>query len=123
MNKVNKSQRVHFIGIGGYGMSAIARVMLDMGYHVSGSDIAQKDLTDKLRARGADIFIGHKESNILGADLVVFSTDIPKNNIELLEAERRNIPLIHRSEMLARLLNEKKELLWLVHMAKQRLPR
>ncbi|WP_132770365.1 UDP-N-acetylmuramate--L-alanine ligase [Tepidibacillus fermentans] len=105
---MNKSQRVHFIGIGGYGMSAIARVMLDMGYQVSGSDIAQKDLTDKLRAKGANIFIGHQESNIAGADLVVFSTDIPKNNVELLEAERRNIPLIHRSEMLARLLNEKK---------------
>jgi len=108
VNKVNQSQRVHFIGIGGYGMSAIARVMLDMGYHVSGSDIIQKDLTDKLRAKGAEIFIGHNESNLSGADLVVFSSDIPKNNIELLEAERQNIPLIHRSEMLARLLNEKK---------------
>ncbi|GBF10823.1 MAG: UDP-N-acetylmuramate--L-alanine ligase [Tepidibacillus sp.] len=105
---MNKTQHVHFIGIGGYGMSAIARVMLDLGYQVSGSDVTRKDLTDKLGARGANIFIGHHESNIDGAELVVYSTDIPKNNVELLAAEKQNIPLIHRSEMLARLLNEKK---------------
>jgi len=109
VNKVNHAQQhVHFIGIGGYGMSAIARVMLDLGYQVSGSDMAKKDLTDKLAARGANVFIGHQESNLNGAELVVYSTDIPKNNIELQTAERLNIPLIHRSEMLARLLNEKK---------------
>lgn len=106
--KVDNAQHVHFIGIGGYGMSAIARVMLDLGYQVSGSDVTRKDLTDKLMERGANIYIGHKESNIFGAELVVYSTDIPKNNVELLAAEKRNIPFIHRSEMLARLLNSKK---------------
>ncbi len=108
MNRLNIDQRVHFIGIGGYGMSAIARVMLDLGYQVSGSDVIKKDLTDKLLARGAKIFIGHKKSNIEGAELVVYSTDIPKDNVELLAAENNNIPYIHRSEMLARILNEKK---------------
>ena len=105
---MNNAQHVHFIGIGGYGMSAIARVMLDLGYQVSGSDVIKKDLTDKLAARGANIYIGHHESNVYGADLIVYSTDIPKNNVELLAAEKRKIPFIHRSEMLARLLYEKK---------------
>lgn len=108
MNKLNTTQRIHFIGIGGYGMSAIARVMLDMGYQVSGSDVIRKDLTDKLVERGANVYIGHQESNIEGAELVVYSTDIPKNNIELLAAAKKNIPFIHRSEMLARILNMKK---------------
>ena len=108
MNRVNNNpQHVHFIGIGGYGMSAIARVMLDLGYQVSGSDVVQKDLTDKLAARGANVFIGHKESNITGAELVIYSTDIPKDNVELLAAEKNNIPLIHRSQMLAKILNQK----------------
>lgn len=108
MNRVNNNpQHVHFIGIGGYGMSAIARVMLDLGYQVSGSDVVQKDLTDKLAARGANVFIGHKESNITGAELVIYSTDIPKDNVELLAAEKNNIPLIHRSQMLAEILNQK----------------
>jgi len=108
VNSLNTAQHIHFIGIGGYGMSAIARVMLDMGYRVSGSDVMRKDLTDKLVARGADVFIGHKESNLDGAELVVYSTDIPKNNIELLAAAKLKIPYIHRSEMLARIINQKK---------------
>jgi UDP-N-acetylmuramate--alanine ligase len=101
-------QHVHFIGIGGYGMSAIARVMLDMGYQVTGSDVAQKELTEKLSKKGAQVFIGHQADNVKGADLVVYSTDIPGNNVELAAAKERGIPIIHRSKMLARLLNEKK---------------
>lgn len=89
-------------------MSAIARVMLDLGYSVSGSDVIKKELTDKLVANGANVYIGHKESNIDGAELVVYSSDIPKNNIELLAAAKKDIPFIHRSEMLAKILNEKK---------------
>jgi UDP-N-acetylmuramate--alanine ligase len=118
VNKVNastervqeeeKREHVHFIGIGGYGMSAIARVMLDMGYHVTGSDVARKELTEKLQKKGAHVFIGHQKENISGADLVVYSTDIPKENVELTAAQEYSIPLIHRSKMLARLLNEKK---------------
>ena len=102
-----KTEHVHFIGIGGYGMSAIARVLVDMGHKVSGSDMAQKELTDKLVERGAQVYIGHEAKHVSGADLVVYSTDIPKNNVELLEAKNQNISLIHRSDMLARILNER----------------
>lgn len=104
----HKREHVHFIGIGGYGMSAIARVMLDMGCYVTGSDVARKELTDKLQKKGAQVFIGHQAENVAGADLVVYSTDIPKENVELAAAKAQAIPLIHRSKMLARLLNEKK---------------
>jgi UDP-N-acetylmuramate--alanine ligase len=102
-----KTQHIHFIGIGGYGMSAIARVLVDMGYKVSGSDMARKELTDKLVSRGAKVFIGHQPENVSGADLVVYSTDIPQDNVELAKAKNLKIPLIHRSEMLARILNER----------------
>ncbi|WP_134700941.1 UDP-N-acetylmuramate--L-alanine ligase [Ammoniphilus sp. YIM 78166] len=102
-----QTEHVHFIGIGGYGMSAIARVLVDMGYKVSGSDMARKELTDKLVSRGAQVYIGHEAKNVLGAQVVVYSTDIPRDNVELVEAKNQNIPLIHRSEMLARILNER----------------
>jgi len=101
-------QHVHFIGIGGYGMSAIARVMLEMGYRVSGSDVAQQELTEKLAAKGAKVFIGHEAKHVQGADLVVYSTALSKDNVEKVAAESLNIPVLHRAQMLARLLNAKK---------------
>ncbi|TLS53522.1 UDP-N-acetylmuramate--L-alanine ligase [Paenibacillus antri] len=101
-------QHVHFIGIGGYGMSAIARVMLEMGYRVSGSDVAEQELTEKLAQKGAKVFIGHEAGHVQGADLVVYSTALSKDNVERVAAESLNIPVIHRSQMLARLLNAKK---------------
>lgn len=101
-------EHVHFIGIGGYGMSAIARVMLEMGYTVTGSDVASQELTEKLAAKGAKIYIGHIASQVEGADLVVYSTALPKDNVERVEAEKQGIPVIHRAQMLARLLNERK---------------
>ncbi|MFD2670493.1 UDP-N-acetylmuramate--L-alanine ligase [Marinicrinis sediminis] len=105
---MSTAEHVHFIGIGGYGMSAIARVMLEMGYRVTGSDVAQQELTRKLAEKGAHIYIGHEETHVEGADMVVFSTALSKDNVELQAAERLNIPLLHRSEMLARLMNAKK---------------
>jgi UDP-N-acetylmuramate--alanine ligase len=101
------SEQVHFIGIGGYGMSAIARVMLDMGFRVTGSDVASQDLTDKLSAHGAKVYIGHEAQNVTGADLVVYSTALSKDNVEMMEAEKLQIPILHRSQMLARLMNER----------------
>jgi UDP-N-acetylmuramate--alanine ligase len=89
-------------------MSAIAKVMLEMGFHVSGSDLAQQELTEKLAKKGADVFIGHEAEHVQGADLVVYSTALSKDNVEIKRAEELNIPIIHRSEMLARLLNTKK---------------
>ncbi len=102
------SEHVHFIGIGGYGMSAIARVMLEMGYTVTGSDVASQELTEKLAAKGAKIYIGHTPEHIAGADLVVYSTALSRDNVERVAAEELNIPTLHRSQMLARLLNERK---------------
>ena len=100
-------QHVHFIGIGGYGMSAIARVMLEMGYTVTGSDVAAQELTEKLAAKGAKIYIGHTAEQVHGADLVVYSTALPQDNVERIEAQEQGIPILHRSQMLARLLNER----------------
>lgn len=88
-------------------MSAIARVMLEMGYQVSGSDVARQELTDKLAAKGAQIYIGHEPGHVRGADLVVYSTALSKDNVERQEAEQLNIPVLHRAEMLARLLNDR----------------
>ncbi|AFC32715.1 MurC [Paenibacillus mucilaginosus 3016] len=105
---MNTSEHIHFIGIGGYGMSAIAKVMLEMGYQVSGSDLAQQELTEKLAAKGAQVFIGHEAENVKGADVVVYSTALSKDNVEMAAAEELNIPILHRSQMLARLMNAKK---------------
>lgn len=89
-------------------MSAIARVMLEMGFTVTGSDVASQELTEKLIAKGAKIYIGHTAAQVHGADLVVYSTALSKDNVERVEAEQLNIPTLHRSQMLARLLNERK---------------
>ncbi|TNJ66458.1 UDP-N-acetylmuramate--L-alanine ligase [Paenibacillus hemerocallicola] len=105
---MNTTEQVHFIGIGGYGMSAIAKVMLEMGYTVTGSDLASQELTDKLAAGGAKVFIGHEASHVRGADVVVYSTALSKDNVEIAEAERLNIPILHRSQMLAKLMEARK---------------
>ncbi|MFF2480558.1 UDP-N-acetylmuramate--L-alanine ligase [Paenibacillus sp. NPDC058071] len=102
---MNTAEHIHFIGIGGYGMSAIARVMLEMGYTVTGSDVARQELTEKLAAKGAQIFIGHEPEHVTGADLVVYSTALSRDNVERRAAEELNIPVLHRAQMLARLMN------------------
>jgi UDP-N-acetylmuramate--alanine ligase len=98
---------VHFVGIGGYGMSAIAKVMLDMGYRVSGSDVSRRELAERLAERGAKVYVGHAKDHVEGADVVVYSTALAADNVELAEARARHIPVIHRSEMLARLMAER----------------
>lgn len=105
---LNTAEHVHFIGIGGYGMSAIARVMLEMGYKVSGSDVAGQELTEKLAAKGAHIYIGHEPEHVKGADLVVYSTALSRDNVERIAAEDLNIPILHRAQMLSRLMNNGK---------------
>ncbi|MFD1957661.1 UDP-N-acetylmuramate--L-alanine ligase [Paenibacillus thailandensis] len=102
---MNTAEHIHFIGIGGYGMSAIARVMLEKGYTVTGSDVARQELTEKLAAKGARIYIGHEAGHVKGADLVVYSTALSKDNVERVAAEELHIPTIHRSQMLARIMN------------------
>jgi UDP-N-acetylmuramate--alanine ligase len=103
-----KKEHVHFIGIGGYGMSAIARVLLDMGFKVTGSDVAANKLTESLAKRGAVIHLGHDAKLIDGADRVVYSSSIPAGNVELEAAKQSGLPIYHRSQMLAALLNDKK---------------
>lgn len=102
-------KNIHFIGIAGIGMSAIARVLLEMGYNVSGSDLEPNDLTGHIKEMGAHVFEGHAASNVSrDVDLIVYSSSISKNNPELLEAHRRKIPVAHRAEVLGELLNRKK---------------
>jgi len=93
---------VHFVGIGGIGMSGIAEILLDQGFAVTGSDLAASETTERLASLGARVMIGHAPENVLGADVVVYSSAVrPEDNPETMEATRRKIPLIRRAEMLA----------------------
>src|SRR5437588_1035821 len=102
-----KIQRVHFVGIGGIGMSGIAEVLLTLGFKVSGSDLKPNAITDRLRALGATIFEGHRAENAVGAEVVVTSSAIAANNPEVAEARRLRVPVIARAEMLAELMRLK----------------
>jgi len=98
----------HFIGIGGIGMSAVAKILLARGKEVHGSDVARSRQVEQLEAMGANIGIGHSAKNIEGTDVVVVSSAISINNPEVKAAIRRGIPILHRSEMLAMLMKESK---------------
>ncbi len=95
---------IHFVGIGGAGMSGIAEVLLNEGYQISGSDIANNAVTDQLAAKGATIYIGHQPENIDAASVVVVSTAIKQDNPELVAAKEKRIPVVRRAEMLAELM-------------------
>ena len=100
-------QRVHFIGIGGIGMSGIAEIVLSLGYPVSGSDLRRSATTDRLHMLGATIYEGHHAEQVREADVVVTSTAVPQDNPEVSEARLRKIPVIPRAEMLAELMRLK----------------
>jgi UDP-N-acetylmuramate--alanine ligase len=102
-----KPQPVHFVGIGGIGMSGLAEVLLDLGYRVSGSDLKASATTDRLAARGATIFEGHAAENLAGAKAVVVSSAVRSDNPEVTEARRLAIPVIPRGELLAELMRQK----------------
>src|SRR5438045_1081081 len=102
-----KMQRIHFVGIGGIGMSGIAEVLLTLGYKVSGSDMKPSPTTERLKQLGAMIFIGHTADNVAGAEVVVTSSAISPANPEVAEAHARRLPLIQRAEMLAELMRLK----------------
>lgn len=102
-----KVKRIHFVGIGGIGMSGIAEVLLNLGYKISGSDVVSSETTRRLRNMGAQVAIGHAPDNIGNADVVVTSTAVKADNPEVLEAHRKNVPVIPRAEMLAELLKMK----------------
>src|SRR5215468_6944913 len=102
-----KIQRIHFVGIGGIGMSGIGEVLLNLGYRISGSDLKRSPVTDRLKGFGATIFEGHHATNIAGAEVVVTSSAIAKDNPEVLEARKHHVPVIQRAEMLAELMRLK----------------
>jgi UDP-N-acetylmuramate--alanine ligase len=101
------TQRVHFIGIGGIGMSGIAEILLTMGYSVSGSDLRASAATERLAGMGATIHIGHAAVNAAASDVIVTSSAVSPANPEVLEARARKIPVIQRAEMLAELMRLK----------------
>jgi UDP-N-acetylmuramate--alanine ligase len=100
-------QRIHLVGIGGSGMSGIAEVLLSSGYAVSGSDLKASPVTERLRNLGAKIYEGHNAENIQGAHVVVISSAVHADNVEVVEAHRLKIPVIPRAEMLAELMRLK----------------
>ena len=98
---------IHFVGIGGIGMSGIADILVNLGYKVNGSDLKENAMIDRLFRKGVSITIGHKSENVRGASVVVVSSAISKDNPEVLEARRLKIPVIKRAEMLAELMKMK----------------
>jgi len=101
------TRRIHLVGIGGSGMSGIAEVLLNLGYKVTGSDLAENDAVRRLRRLGARVFIGHQAGRALGSDVVVTSTAVAADNVEVAEARRLEVPIIPRAEMLAELMRMK----------------
>ena len=101
-------RKLHFVGIGGVGMSAIAEVMLDKGYEISGSDLSESEVVQKLRAKGAVIYKGHNAANVEGKDAIVLSSAIHQDNPELVQAKKLGLKIFHRSDILAFLLNAAK---------------
>lgn len=104
---MRQGQHVHFVGIGGIGMSGIARVLLEMSWKVSGSDLKSSSITGGLEEMGARIYVGHRAENVVGADVIVLSSAIPEENPEVVEAKKRGLPIIERSEALAFLMQQK----------------
>ncbi|HUY81322.1 MAG TPA: UDP-N-acetylmuramate--L-alanine ligase [Acidobacteriaceae bacterium] len=102
-----KAQRIHFIGIGGIGMSGIAEILLNLGNKVSGSDLRRSAVTERLASLGATVFEGHAAANVIATDVVVTSSAVNERNPEVIEARRRKIPVIQRAEMLAELMRLK----------------
>jgi len=102
--EMRRIRRIHFVGIGGVGMCGIAEVLLNQGYEISGSDIRPSATTERLQALGAEIFIGHAESNVSRANVVVTSTAVKADNPEVAAARELRIPIVRRAEMLAELM-------------------
>jgi len=102
--EMRRIRGIQFVGIGGVGMCGIAEVLLNQGYRISGSDIKESATTNRLKAAGAEIFIGHAEDNVAKADVVVVSTAVNEENPEVKAAREHRIPVVRRAEMLAELM-------------------
>jgi UDP-N-acetylmuramate--alanine ligase len=107
MTTFGKAKRIHFVGIGGIGMSGIAELLLNLGYEVSGSELQDSPITERLANLGGKIFHGHKKEYVGNTDVVVYSSAVASDNPEVLEAMDRYIPVIPRAEMLAELMRLK----------------
>ncbi|MDP4548291.1 MAG: UDP-N-acetylmuramate--L-alanine ligase [Marinobacter sp.] len=102
--EMRRIRGIHFIGVGGAGMSGIAEVLKNQGYDVSGSDIKESVVTDRLRAMGIQVYIGHREENSANADVVVVSSAVSSDNPEVVSARSRRVPIVPRAEMLAEIM-------------------
>jgi UDP-N-acetylmuramate--alanine ligase len=101
---MRRVRRIHMVGIGGTGMSGIAEVLVNLGYEVAGSDLRESAVTERLRGKGIEVFIGHAAENVGGADVVVSSSAVDENNPEVAAARSQRIPVVPRAEMLAELM-------------------
>ncbi len=106
-----KYRVIHFVGIGGVGMSGIAEVLFNLGYEVKGSDLRESETTKRLVAMGIKVYIGHRQENIEGAHVVVISSAVSADNPEVVSAKRMSVPVIPRAEMLAELARLKYSIL------------
>jgi UDP-N-acetylmuramate--alanine ligase len=104
MNVLGKTRRIHFVGVGGIGMSGIAELLANLGYRVSGSDAKRSEVTDRLASLGVDVRVGHDGANVGEVDVVVFSSAIRRDNPELVAAEARRIAVVPRAELLGELM-------------------
>jgi len=102
--EMRRVRRIHMVGIGGTGMSGIAEVLVNLGYEVAGSDLRDSAVTERLRGKGIEVFIGHAAENVGGADVVVSSSAVDENNPEVAAARSQRIPVVPRAEMLAELM-------------------
>ena len=100
-------RHIHFVGIGGIGMSGIAEILLNLGYTISGSDQKRSETIERLERLGAKVFVGHQPANVEGANVVVYSSAVARNNVEVAAARQRQIPVIPRAEMLSELMRMK----------------
>jgi UDP-N-acetylmuramate--alanine ligase len=107
MTQFGKVRHIHFVGIGGIGMSGLAELLINLGYHVSGSDLKSTGVTQRLADLGGTLFVGHHRDYIEGADVVVYSSAVGSDNPEIREARDRRVPIIPRAEMLAELMRLK----------------
>src|SRR5256712_12072341 len=103
----HKVKRIHFVGIGGSGMSGIAEVLLNLGYQVSGSDLAANAATERLAGLGAKVVLGHKADNVAAADAGVVASPVKPDNPEVVAAQAKRIPVVPRALMLAELMRLK----------------
>jgi UDP-N-acetylmuramate--alanine ligase len=93
-DRMRRVHRIHFVGIGGSGMGGIAEVLLNLGYQVQGSDLKAGPVTQRLESLGARVVLGHSAAHLEGADVVVVSSAVPADNPEVVEAQRRRIPVV-----------------------------